>query len=60
MKKPKHKSSDSAAQYDPEVPVAKNPIPECEHDWQRDGQTMTSVRWTCTKCRKTKLNGLEV
>ncbi|HLP96843.1 MAG TPA: hypothetical protein VK149_00210 [Sideroxyarcus sp.] len=27
----------------------------CEHDWQRDGQTMTAVRWTCTKCSKTKL-----
>lgn len=25
---------------------------ECEHDWQMDGQTMTAVRWTCTKCGK--------
>lgn len=22
----------------------------CDHDWQRDGQTMTAVRWTCSKC----------
>lgn len=40
--------------------MQKERVPECEHDWQFDGQTMTSVRWTCTKCHKTKLNGLEV
>jgi len=28
----------------------------CDHDWQPDGQTMTVVRWTCTKCHKTKLS----
>lgn len=28
----------------------------CEHDWQRDGQTMMSVRWTCTKCGKSELS----
>lgn len=33
---------------------------ECDHDWQPDGQTMTSVRWTCVKCGKTKLNGLDI
>lgn len=22
----------------------------CAHDWQRDGQTMTAIRWTCTRC----------
>lgn len=27
----------------------------CDHNWERDGQTMTSVRWTCTKCLKTEL-----
>ncbi|MDD2685577.1 MAG: hypothetical protein PHY62_05420 [Gallionella sp.] len=27
----------------------------CEHDWQMDGQTMTAVRWTCSKCFKTEL-----
>ncbi len=27
----------------------------CCHDWQRDGQTMMSVRWTCAKCGKTEL-----
>lgn len=32
----------------------------CDHDWQPDGQTMTAVRWTCTKCKKTKLNGLDI
>lgn len=26
----------------------------CEHDWQMDGQTMTAIRWTCSKCFKTK------
>lgn len=29
---------------------------ECDHDWQPDGQTMTAVRWTCTKCQKTRLS----
>lgn len=24
--------------------------PDCEHDWQRDGQTLTGIRWTCAKC----------
>ena len=24
--------------------------PNCEHDWQRDGQTYSAVRWTCSKC----------
>ena len=27
----------------------------CDHDWQRDGQTLMSVRWTCAKCGKTML-----
>lgn len=29
----------------------------CEHDWQRDGQTMTAIRWSCSKCGETKLSG---
>lgn len=33
---------------------------QCDHDWQPDGQTMTAVRWTCVKCGKTKLNGLDL
>jgi len=32
----------------------------CEHDWQMDGQTLTSVRWTCSKCFKTEMGGLEI
>lgn len=27
----------------------------CEHEWQRDGQTMMAVRWTCVKCGKSEL-----
>ena len=27
----------------------------CAHDWERDGQTLLSVWWTCTKCGKTML-----
>lgn len=38
--------------------IARDPI--CNHDWQPDGQTMTAVRWTCTKCNQTKLNGLDI
>lgn len=33
---------------------------KCDHDWQPDGQTMTAVRYTCTKCHKSKLNGLDI
>jgi hypothetical protein len=33
---------------------------KCEHDWQPDGQTMTSVRWNCVKCGKTRLNGIDI
>ena len=29
--------------------------PDCNHDWQRDGQTMTAIRWTCTRCGKSEL-----
>ncbi len=35
--------------------VAAPVVSECDHDWERDGQTMTAIRWTCTKCLKTKL-----
>jgi hypothetical protein len=29
---------------------------ECDHDWQRDGQTMMSTRWFCPKCKGTMLS----
>lgn len=29
----------------------------CTHDWQQDGQTMTAIRWTCSKCGKSDLRG---
>ena len=32
----------------------------CEHEWQRDGQTMTAQRWTCRKCGKTQLAGIDI
>lgn len=22
----------------------------CAHEWERDGQTLTAVRWYCRKC----------
>ena len=28
---------------------------QCDHDWQRDGQTMMAIRWSCPKCGKTML-----
>lgn len=28
----------------------------CDHSWERDGQTLTAVRWVCTKCYETKLS----
>jgi hypothetical protein len=32
----------------------------CDHDWQPDGQTLSAVRYTCTKCQKTQLKGLDI
>lgn len=66
MRKSKHKLSDLVAQCDLKAPVpsdvsdwiAQEPI--CDHDWQPDGQTLTAVRWTCTKCHKTQLNGVDI
>ena len=29
---------------------------DCDHDWQRDGQTMTGVRWYCVKCGASKIS----
>lgn len=66
MKKPKYKLNELLAQCDLNAPVPKDVSvwemqePICEHDWQPDGQTMTSVRWTCTKCHKTQLNGPDI
>ena len=66
MKKTTRKFGESESQREPKAPVRKKEAdsiarePICDHDWQPDGQTMTAVRWTCTKCRKTKLNGLDI
>lgn len=66
MKKPTYKLSDLIAQCDPKAPIPKDVSDwlaqesTCKHDWQPDGQTMTAVRWTCTKCHKTRLNGLDI
>ena len=66
MKKSTNNLSESESPPDPKAPVPKSvddPITQnsiCDHDWQPDGQTMTAVRWTCTKCHKTKLKGLEI
>ncbi len=66
MKKTTRKFGTSESQREPKAPVRKkedDPIerdPICDHDWQPDGQTMTAVRWICTKCCKTKLNGLDI
>lgn len=31
--------------------VGNEIIDACDHVWERDGQTMTSVRWYCAKCK---------
>ena len=65
MKK-SYKLSDLIAQCDSNAPAPKDEFDLttqeqlCDHDWQPDGQTLTAVRWTCTKCHKTKLNGLDI
>ena len=28
---------------------------DCLHDWQRDGQTPTAIRWFCPKCFLSKM-----
>lgn len=66
MKKSICKLSESVAPCDTNAPVpidlpnrfSQHPV--CAHDWHRDGQTMTSVRWTCTKCHETRLNSLDI
>ncbi len=66
MKKTTRKFGESKSRREPRVPVRKKEAdsvardPICDHDWQSDGQTMTAVRWTCTKCYKTKLSGLDI
>jgi len=66
MKKTTRKFGESEFQREPKAPVLKKEADSiardsiCDHNWQPDGQTMTAVRWTCTKCRKTKLNGLDI
>lgn len=34
-----------------EIPrVANEQHNGCVHEWERDGQTLLAVRWTCTRC----------
>lgn len=61
MKKSTYKPSELVAQGDSKTSAQKMVQDQiCEHDWQPDGQTMTAVRWACTKCHKTKLTGLDI
>lgn len=32
----------------PRLPQRQNG--ECPHEWELDGQTLQSVRWTCRRC----------
>ena len=41
--------------HDFEIFMTQSGMYKCDHDWQRDGQTMMSIRWTCSKCKKTEL-----
>lgn len=40
-----------------EWPLDTAALEDCQHDWQRDGQTMMAVRWTCSKCGESYLAG---
>ncbi len=40
--------------------IDKEKQESCNHSWEPDGQTMTSVRWTCRKCGKSKLSGIDI
>lgn len=66
MKKTTSKSSNLVAKRDPNAQQPKDVSDSmtkdqiCDHDWQPDGQTMTSVRYICIKCHKTQMNGLEI
>jgi hypothetical protein len=35
--------------------LEKRDVEFCEHAWERDGQTMTAIRYYCPKCKKSKL-----
>lgn len=66
MKKSTYKPSDLTARCDSKPP-APEVVPDrnvqdsiCDHDWQPDGQTMTSNRWICAKCHKSKMTGLDI
>lgn len=65
MKDQKYKLEDLVAQCDAKAVVPADvkwivQDAKCDHDWQPDGQTMTAVRYTCTKCHKSKLSGLDI
>ncbi|MDO8926508.1 MAG: hypothetical protein Q7U94_06315 [Sideroxyarcus sp.] len=64
MKDQKYKLEDLVAQCDAKAvaPADDECVQDakCDHDWQPDGQTMTAVRFSCTKCHKSKLSGLDI
>ncbi len=42
------------------TPTTEEKQETCDHDWQPDGQTMTAVRWTCSRCGKSELRGVDI
>ncbi len=41
-------------------PISKEKQATCKHEWEPDGQTLTSVQWTCSKCRKTIVSSIDI
>lgn len=48
-------TADALKEVEPNVQDTK-----CKHDWQPDGQTLTAVRYTCTKCKKSEWGGIDI
>ncbi len=41
-------------------PIDKAKQESCDHDWQDDGQTLTSVQYFCPKCFKIRRSGIDI
>ncbi len=41
-------------------PIDKEKQESCDHNWEEDGQTLTSVKYSCTKCFKIRRSGIDI
>lgn len=50
--KKRYSLSELIAQCDPNAPVSQD---VCDHQWEQDGQILTSIRIYCPKCGKKEM-----